>query len=96
MSPLGSILMTGGGGQLGSALAKARTDRAAVFTPGRAELDQADPDSIRTKLRTRRAARILNPGGYTAVDRAEIEPDLAHAFPLRLSPLGRSGRETRA
>ncbi len=49
-----------------------------VHAPLRAQLDLADPDSIRKYVREVRPQWILNPAAYTAVDRAESEPELAY------------------
>jgi len=73
------ILVTGGAGQLGLALARAAWPRDVVLrTPPRDELDLADPASIRGVLDSRPWAAVINSGAYTAVDKAE--GDLAAAF----------------
>jgi dTDP-4-dehydrorhamnose reductase len=51
---------------------------AEVVALDRAALDLGDPDAIRRVVREARPAVILNAGAYTAVDRAETEPDAAH------------------
>jgi len=74
------ILITGSTGQVGTALRQ--HSRAAGFTvlaPHRADLDLADPASIRAAFVRAAPDAVINAGAYTAVDRAESEPDLAHA-----------------
>ncbi len=48
-----------------------------ALTPGRDELDLGSEPSIRAYLRQHRPGLILNPAAYTAVDKAESEPELA-------------------
>ena len=71
------ILITGGEGQLGWELANAFAPFGDVFAFDRAHLNLADPDAIRARCREVEPALILNAGAYTAVDRAESEPDIA-------------------
>jgi dTDP-4-dehydrorhamnose reductase len=42
-------------------------------------LDLADPEACRAAIASHRPDWVLNAGAYTAVDRAEAEPELAHA-----------------
>jgi dTDP-4-dehydrorhamnose reductase len=65
-----TLLVTGGTGQLGSAVSRLRPDAA---IPGRGELDLADPGGIRPYLEAVRPEAIVNCAAYTAVDRAEEE-----------------------
>jgi dTDP-4-dehydrorhamnose reductase len=80
----GRILVTGGSGQVGEALtrtlAATATQPGEVFAPARGELDLADPGSIRRAVRAFHPRWILNAAAYTAVDKAESEPELAHAI----------------
>ena len=71
------ILVTGGSGQLGSALIPLLAEWADVAAPGRAECDLARPASLKDVLNTLKPELIVNCGAYTAVDRAETERDLA-------------------
>lgn len=79
---LNGILITGSSGQVGGELVRAFTPLAqrfgSVHAPLRADLNLSDPDSIRRAVRTLRPRWILNPAAYTAVDRAESEPELAY------------------
>jgi dTDP-4-dehydrorhamnose reductase len=71
------ILITGREGQLGWELARAFAPLGEVFAFDRAGLDLSMPDAIRARCREVRPSLILNAGGYTAVDKAESEPELA-------------------
>lgn len=73
------ILMTGAAGQLAHALRPELEDLGELIAFGRDALDLADPDVIRAQLREHRPDVIVNAGAYTAVDRAESEPELAFA-----------------
>lgn len=73
-----AILLTGGSGQLGLALRD--LDWPEPFTlhaPARADLDLADPVSIRSALAARPFAAVINAGAYTAVDKAETDVEAA-------------------
>ena len=71
------ILLTGGTGQLGRALAVALLDVGLVNSPPRAEFDLASEGSMRRVLDAWRPDMIVNAAAYTAVDRAESEPEAA-------------------
>lgn len=71
------ILITGKNGQLGWALAQSFASFGEVFAFDRDALNLADPDAIRRCCSDVKPALILNAGAYTAVDRAEQEPELA-------------------
>ena len=73
------ILLTGSGGQLGQALIASAPDDLEVVATSRSELDLSDPNACRHAVEQHRPDWVLNAGAYTAVDRAESEPDLAHA-----------------
>lgn len=70
------VLVTGAGGQVGQALtqAMARTGMGFRALP-RAELDITDPAALRRAVADCRA--VVNLAAYTAVDRAEVEPEAA-------------------
>jgi dTDP-4-dehydrorhamnose reductase len=74
------ILITGGNGQLGWALAQAFRSSAEIILPDRATMDLANPDQIVSCLREMKPDLILNAGAYTAVDRAESEAEIAFAI----------------
>lgn len=74
------ILVTGAGGQLGRELLRARwADHAQVCGYTSAELDIRNPDAVGSIVDTIRPNVIVNAAAYTAVDRAEDEPDEAEA-----------------
>ena len=74
-------LITGASGQVGGAVARqARAAGRAVIAPTRAELDLADFPALARMVRETRPAAVINCAAYTAVDRAESEPDLAFAL----------------
>jgi dTDP-4-dehydrorhamnose reductase len=73
------ILLTGATGQLGRELAGLLTAHD-VFAPPRSACDLAKPRSIRDAVRATRPDMIINPAAYTAVDRAEQEPEPARAI----------------
>jgi dTDP-4-dehydrorhamnose reductase len=74
------ILLTGSTGQVGGELLRTLAPLGAVVAPTRAEMDLTDLDSIRKQIRVVRPRWIVNPAAYTAVDKAESEPELAFAI----------------
>jgi dTDP-4-dehydrorhamnose reductase len=76
MSPL-RFLVTGQKGQVVSALAERAPPGVEVLTLGRPDLDLADPASIRAAFDGETADVVINAAAYTAVDKAESEPELA-------------------
>lgn len=73
------ILLTGGTGQVGWELARALAPLGDVVAPGSASLDLADPRCVRDVVREVAPALVVNAAAYTAVDRAETEPERARA-----------------
>ena len=71
------ILIAGGAGQLGWELRRTLAIFGEVVAPSRDLLDLASVDSIVTAVRGVRPGLIVNAAAYTAVDKAESEPDLA-------------------
>ena len=71
------ILITGGDGQLGWELARTFAHLGEVFAFDRTGLDLLDADAIRARCREVKPSLLLNAGAYTAVDKAESEPELA-------------------
>jgi dTDP-4-dehydrorhamnose reductase len=74
------ILLTGATGQVGGELLSLLPELGEVIAPTRSTMDLANPQSIRETIRAIKPRWIVNPGAYTAVDKAESEPDLAHAI----------------
>ena len=73
------ILLSGVNGQVGHALQK-KLANYQVFALNREQLDLSDKDAIRRVVQTIQPDLIINPAAYTAVDKAESEPDLAYAI----------------
>ncbi len=71
------ILVTGRDGQVGRELVRSLAGLGNVIATGREDLDLTSDASIRRVVRDIRPALIVNAAAYTAVDRAEVEPDLA-------------------
>ena len=71
------ILLTGRNGQVGWELERALPALGEVIATGRATLDLADFDAIRRLVREAKPDAIVNAAAYTAVDKAESEPDIA-------------------
>ncbi|KAM3114176.1 dTDP-4-dehydrorhamnose reductase [Phormidesmis sp. 146-33] len=70
------ILLTGSDGQVGQDLQKSLKGTIAVT---RNTLDLTQPDQIRQMVEQVKPDLIVNAAAYTAVDRAETEPELAYA-----------------
>jgi dTDP-4-dehydrorhamnose reductase len=73
------ILLTGKNGQVGWELQRALAAPATVIALDSSQLNLADPDAIRRIVRENRPDIIINPAAFTAVDKAESEPELAMA-----------------
>ena len=71
------ILLTGRNGQVGAALERSLAPLGEVVATGRSTLDLADSDAVRRVVREAKPGVVINAAAYTAVDRAETEPDLA-------------------
>jgi dTDP-4-dehydrorhamnose reductase len=72
-----TILLLGKDGQVGWQLQRSLAPHGEVVACGRAECDLADPDQLRAVVRAVRPGLIVNASAYTAVDKAESEPELA-------------------
>lgn len=71
------ILLTGCDGQLGFELQRSLAVLGDVAAMDRSRCDLADPLSIRAAMRAERPYVVVNAAAYTAVDKAEQEPELA-------------------
>ena len=74
------VLLTGREGQLGTGLQASLPAGVALIATGRSELNLADAAACRQAVLEHRPDWVLNAGAYTAVDRAESEPDQALAI----------------
>ena len=73
------VLLTGAAGQLGQALIASRPEGVELVPLRRSDLDLADAGACEHLVRQHQPDWLLNAGAYTAVDRAEAEPELALA-----------------
>ncbi len=74
------ILVTGASGQVGGELVRLLAPLGQVVAPTSAELNLAEPESIRGVIRAVNPRWIVNAAAYTAVDKAETERDAAFAI----------------
>jgi dTDP-4-dehydrorhamnose reductase len=74
------ILIVGAAGQVGLELQRSFADAGEIITRDRDTVDLAVPDQVRAMVRDAAPNIILNAAAYTAVDRAESEPDAALAI----------------
>ena len=73
------ILITGRDGQVGWECQRSLQALGEVVSVSRSEADLASPTAIRDLVAAAAPDLIVNTAAYTAVDRAESEPDLAYA-----------------
>ncbi len=73
------ILLAGGSGQLAQELQPILLSVGEVIAVDRTRLDLSQPESIRQAMADIQPDLVVNAGAYTAVDKAESEPELAHA-----------------
>jgi dTDP-4-dehydrorhamnose reductase len=73
-------LITGVNGQLGKELLALAPEGWSCVALDRAALDLSDANAIARVVDAEQPDLILNAAAYTAVDRAESEPELAHAI----------------
>ncbi|MFT4114935.1 dTDP-4-dehydrorhamnose reductase [Silvibacterium sp.] len=71
------ILILGANGQLGQALQRTFAGEGLVEALGRDRCDLANLDQVRSAVQAFEPTLILNAAAYTAVDKAESEPELA-------------------
>ncbi|OGO66488.1 MAG: dTDP-4-dehydrorhamnose reductase [Chloroflexi bacterium RBG_19FT_COMBO_50_10] len=74
------ILLIGNTGQLGWELERTLTPLGELYTCDYPQVDLAKMESIRQVFHQCKPELIINAAAYTAVDRAESEPDLATAI----------------
>lgn len=78
------ILVTGGNGQVGFELQRQLCLLGEIHAPNRAELDLADTAAMDKWLGAHQPELIVNAAAYTAVDKAEEEPELARRLNAEL------------
>lgn len=74
-----TILLFGKDGQVGWELQRSLSPLGPVVALGRGDVDLTRAGDVREIAEKYRPAVIVNAAAYTAVDRAEAEPELAHA-----------------
>ena len=74
------IVLLGAQGQLGHALAQALPVMGSVVACARAQADLSQAPALQALLDQHQPQLIVNAAAYTAVDKAEQEPDLAQAI----------------
>ena len=74
-----TILLLGAAGQVGWELRESLAPLGEVTALTRAAADLGDADGLRRVVRSARPRLIVNAAAYTAVDKAEAEPDAAFA-----------------
>ncbi|MHB1085586.1 MAG: dTDP-4-dehydrorhamnose reductase [Thiobacillus sp.] len=73
------ILLTGSNGQVGWELQRTLSSLGEVIALDSRAMNLSDAVAVRQKLREIAPGIIVNPAAYTAVDKAESEPERAHA-----------------
>ncbi len=74
------ILLTGKNGQVGFELQRALALLGEIHAVDAVDCNLANEQAVRRLVRQVRPDLIVNPAAYTAVDKAESEPELAHAI----------------
>ncbi|MBW4576912.1 MAG: dTDP-4-dehydrorhamnose reductase [Aphanothece sp. CMT-3BRIN-NPC111] len=74
------ILLTGSTGQLGQELQQTLADYKEVIAARRSTCDLKEADTLRQLMREVQPQLVINTAAYTAVDKAETEPELATAI----------------
>ena len=73
------ILLFGANGQVGHELQRTLEPLGSVVALVRADADFSKPESLREVIRNNEPRMLVNAAAYTAVDKAESEPELALA-----------------
>src|SRR5688572_20261360 len=74
------VLLLGGSGQVGSELRRRQWPiNVELMVPSRSEADLRDRGRLQEVVERSAPDVVINAAAYTAVDKAENEPDLAHA-----------------
>ncbi|MCC5646827.1 dTDP-4-dehydrorhamnose reductase [Nostoc sp. CHAB 5824] len=72
-----SILLIGSNGQVGKELQQILPSYGDIILVERPTVDLAQPDTLRNVITSKQPQIIINAAAYTAVDKAESEPELA-------------------
>ncbi len=80
-------IVTGAGGQLGRELVRSAPPEVELHALSRRELDLADPRGVERTIAELAPDLVVNAAAYTAVDRAEAEPE--RAFEVNADGVGR-------
>ncbi|WP_448269466.1 dTDP-4-dehydrorhamnose reductase [Nostoc sp. DSM 114159] len=72
-----SILLIGSNGQVGKELQQILSSSGNIISVARPTVDLTQPDTLRKVIRSKQPQIIINAAAYTAVDKAESEPELA-------------------
>jgi dTDP-4-dehydrorhamnose reductase len=75
-----SILLIGSNGQVGTELQNFLSSNYQVIAVTRPQIDLTQTDNLRQIIRETQPEIIINAAAYTAVDKAETEPELATAI----------------
>lgn len=76
-APPAKVLITGAGGQVGRMLLETRPEGFEAIACTHADLDIGTGEAVRDFVGRHRPTVIINAAAYTAVDKAELEPDAA-------------------
>ena len=71
------ILLTGKNGQIGWELNRSLSTLGTIFAMGRDQIDLSQPETLGSIIQEIKPDIIINAAAYTAVDKAESEPELA-------------------
>jgi len=71
------ILLTGKNGQIGWELNRSLSTLGTIFATGRDQIDLSKPETLGSVIQEIKPDIIINAAAYTAVDKAESEPELA-------------------
>jgi dTDP-4-dehydrorhamnose reductase len=74
------VLITGASGQVGRALLSSAPSLVELRSLTRTQLDISDAAAVRAAVAAFQPALVINAAAYTAVDKAESEPELATAI----------------
>jgi len=72
------ILVTGSTGQVGWELVRSLQPLGQIIVAGRETADLSNPTQLRDTIQTVKPDVIVNAAAYTAVDKAESEPETAN------------------